>query len=365
MTSLIELGGKFLRTLRTIYGVVMGNASIDAEEGDEQKLGRRTISDARLGSNRDAILNMLCPWWPDVGWQLVTATTRVELRQALQPATVHGNKQYVDRLLRATDVTSDAPQVRKRRIALGNAVKAMHDAQAKRNKCMEQCREIEFAWSQATPDQVEFVKREFPTRRAACQDAQDQAFTAETKERALENELLDMEAAYSQDELLMFITKAKYALNPLNLANAMAGLPNAIDVPFLGAWQSHARCSKLDCSEPYSFHYELFETIQSIWERSKSSSSPLFEFFALEVKALPKTVVTTHPTMGTNRVDNYVRAKLCENWWYLQRAIERSLQAKDDPRPMHFIIASNFDKIIAEPRTYLDSALAKAASICD
>src|SRR5580692_1591562 len=61
----------------------------------------------------------------------------------------------------------------------------------------------------------------------------------------------------------------------------------------------------------------------------------------------PKTMVTTHPTMGTNRVDNYVKAKLCENWWYLQRAIERSLQAKDDPRPMHFIIASTFDKLIA------------------
>ena len=342
----------------------MGNPKIDAEEG-EQKLGRRTIDDGRLGSNRDAILNLLCPWWPDVGWQLTTARTREQLRRALQPATVHGNRQYIDRFLRATNVTADASEIRKKRDSVGPAVRAMHDAQAKRNKRMEECREIETAWSQARPDQLDFVRREFPRRRAACQDAQDQAFAAESKERTVENELLDMEAAYAQDELLTFITKAKYALHPLNLASAMAGLPCAIDVPFLGVWVSHARCSKLDCSEPYSFHYELFATIESIWERSKSSSLPAFEFFQQEIKALPKTVVTTHPTMGTNRVDNYVRAKLRENWWYLQRAIERSLQAKDDPRPMHFIIASDFDKIIAEPRTFADSAMAKAASIRD
>ena len=45
MTSLKELGRKFLHTLRKIYGVMMGNTKIDAEEGDEQKLGRRTIED--------------------------------------------------------------------------------------------------------------------------------------------------------------------------------------------------------------------------------------------------------------------------------------------------------------------------------
>jgi hypothetical protein len=362
---MIKLGERILHTLRKIYGVIMGKARIDADEGDEQKLGRRTINDGWLSANRDAILNMLCPWWPDVGWYLITARTREELRKALQPVKNHGNRQYIDRLLRATNVTADARQIRQKRIALGEAVKCMHDAQAKRNKRMDECQEIEFGMSQAKPDQMDFVKNEFPKRRAACQEAQAQSFAAESKQQTLENELLDMEAAYAQDELLVFINKGKYALSPLNLGNAMAGLPYGVDVPFMGVWQSHARCSKLDCSQLPSSHYQVFQSIESIWERSKNTRLSVFEFFQQEIRALPKTVLLTHPAMGSQRVDNYVKIQLCQNWWYLQRAIEKSLITKDDPRPMHFVIASNFDKLIAEPRTFADSAMAKSASICD
>jgi hypothetical protein len=244
-------------------------------------------------------------------------------------------------------------------------VKCMHDAQAKRNKCVNDCREIEVAITQAKPDQIEFVQREFSKRRAAYQDAQSQSAAADAKERTLENELLDKEAAFAQDELLVFIKKGKYALHPLNLANAMAGLPYAIDVPFLGVWQSHARSSKLECSGWPSYRYQVFETIESIWDRSKRSSISPIEFFQQEIKALPKTVQTRVPgETKFQRTENYVRAYLSENWWFLQRAIQRGLQPNDDPRPMHFIISSNFDKLVNEPRTYADSAIVKAASIC-
>jgi len=336
-------------------------------EGDTPQVGRRTIKDGWLSANRDAILNMLCPWWPDVGWQLAKARTREELRQALQPIKDHSNRQYIDRLLRATNVTADAREIRQKRLALGQAVKCMHDAQAKRNKRMEECREIEFAMSQARPNQIDFVQREFPNRRAACQDAQAQASVAETQERILENELLDMEAAFAQDELLVFIKKGKYAFHPLNLANAMAGLPYGIDVPFLGVSQSHARSSRLESPGWPSYAYQVFETIKSIWERSKRSSISIShcEFFQQEIKALPKKVLQTHPTIGPQKVDNYVRTHLSDNWWCLQQAIEKSVQITDDPRPMPFIIASNFNKFVGKPKTYADIAAAKAKRISD
>lgn len=334
-------------------------------EGDASQIGRPTIKDGWLSSNRDAILSILCSCWPDIGWQLTKARTREELRQALQPVKDHSNRQCIDRLLRATNVTADAREIRQKRLALGQAVKWMHDARAKRNKHMEDCREIEVAMSQAKPNQIDFVQREFPKRREACQEAQAQASVAETKERILENELLDMEAAFAQDELLVFIKKSKYALHPLNLANAMAGLPYGIGVPFLGVWQSHARCSRIESPGWPSYRYQIFEKIESMWEQSKFSSISPVEFCRQQIAALPKTVWQTHPIMGSQKVDNYVRTHLCENWWYLQRAIEKSLQPNDDPRPMHFIISSNFDKLLGELRTYADSAVAKAARICD
>lgn len=339
--------------------------------GDAPQVGRRTIPDGWLSANRNALLGILCSWWPHVGWQLTTAKTREMLRQALQPLRDQPSRQYIDRLLRPTAVPAApekilAREIRKRRLGFGRAVKQMHDAQEKQTKQANECRELEWAVSQARSDQIELVRREFTNRSAELREAEDQLTLATAAEKQLEGELFDHEAAFALDQVLEFISeKRKYALNPLNLANAIAGLPFAVNVPFLGVWQSHARCSKLEVPSPPSYRYQVFEKIESIWERSQRSPIPRLEFFQQEIKVLPQTVLQEHPTLGSQRVDNYVRTHLCENWWYLQRAIEKSLQTTDDPRPMHFIIASNFDNLLGEPKTFADSAVAKTQRICD
>jgi hypothetical protein len=343
----------------------MRKAKSEGDEATGAKLGRRTIEDHWLSGNRDALVNILSSWWPDIGWQLTTAKTREALRQTLEPVKDHPDRQVLDRLLRPTNATAEAREIREKRLQLGRAVTCMHDARTQRDQCINACREIEWAMSQARPEQIEFAQREFSKRRAACQEAQTQSRAANAAEKLRENELFDQEAAFAQDELLTFIKKGKYALHPLNLANAMAGLPFAVDVPFLGVWQSHARCSGLECAGWPSFRYQVFEQIESMWERSKSSSLSPIEFFRQQIKVLPKTVWQTHPTIGSQKVDNYVRTYLSENWWYLQRAIEKSLQSNDDPRPMHFIIASNFNKFVREPKTHADIAMAKAEIISD
>jgi hypothetical protein len=64
-------------------------------------------------------------------------------------------------------------------------------------------------------------------------------------------------------------------------------------------------------------------------------------------------------------LENYVRTFLCENWWHLQRAIKKSLETKDDPRPPCFVIASNLNRFVAEPKTLADLAVADTARIRD
>src|SRR2546422_2747545 len=135
----------------------MRTVKSDAYEADAPKLGRRTIDDGWLSANRDALVNILSSWWPDIGWQLTTAMTREGLRQALQPVKDHPDRQLLDRLLRPTNVTalSDtkerAREIREKRLELGNAMNCMRDAQAQRDQCVNACREIEFAMSQARP----------------------------------------------------------------------------------------------------------------------------------------------------------------------------------------------------------------------
>jgi len=348
-----------------IYEAIMRNVKSEAYEADAPKLGRRTIDDGWLSANRDALVNILSWRWTDIGWQLTTATTREELRQALQAVKDHPDRHLIARLLRPTkNTTTSAGQIRKKRLAHGEAVKCMNDAQTNCNKCMNGCREVEVAMSQAKPEQIDFIQREFLNRRAECQEAQNQLRAAKAAESMLEEELLNEEAAFAQDELLTFIKKGKYALHPLNLANAMAGLPYATSVPFVGVWQSHARCSKLECSGWPSYGYQVFKTIDSIWKDSERSSISRLELFQEEIKALPKTVRTRIPgETKFQKADNYVRTYLSENWWYLQHAIEKSVQITDDPRPMPFIICSTFNELLGSARTAADLVMAEAARI--
>jgi hypothetical protein len=361
------LAGCYEKLFRTMRRNFPGSMMFDSEAGGEHapKLGRRTIEDGLLSSNRDALVGMLSAWWPHVGWELKTATEREHLQKALLPLRDHPNRYLIDRLSRRTELTAmEAPEIRKKRAIHGEAVTRRRSSQIERDRFANECRELEAAISAAKSDQVDGVLREFLRQGTAYHTAHTKALIAEKEEEAIEKELLEMESAFAQDELLTFI-KGKYANNPLNLANAMAGLPYAIDVPFLGAGQSHARCSQLKCPGWPSYHYQVFEIIQSIWETSEHSTLPTLEFFRQQIRSLPKTVIQTDPTMGRHKCDNYVRAYLSENWWDLERAIKVSLETKNDPRPMYFVIAANLDVFVGQPKTLADVALAKAARLRD
>jgi hypothetical protein len=346
------------------FGAAMENMD-DSDESNATKLGRHTINNGWLSGNRDAVLNMFAFGWPEIGWQLAAAENRDGLRLALQPLGDHANKQYINRLLKPTSARGDEHEIRMNRTALGEAVKEMHATQSHCSKCISACRDIEAAVIQATAEQSEIVTLEFSKRRMECQTAQDRSRSATEKQLNLENELVEGEAAYAQDQLLIFIGKRKYAFHPLNLANAIAGLPFAIGVPFMGVWQSHARCSKMKSPGWPNYRYEVFETIESAWENFSSSTQPINEVFEKKIRGLPRNVVQEHRQLGTLKIENYVRTFLCENWWHLQRAIKKSLETKDDPRPPFFVIASNLDKFVAEPKTFADLAVAEAARIRD
>ncbi len=337
----------------------------DADESNVTKLGRRTIDDGWLSGNRDAILNMFAFWWPEIGWQLAAAANRDALRLALLPLRDHTNRQYINRLIQETSARGDEHDIRKKRRALAEAVEEMRAAQSHCSSCVNRCRDIEAAMMQATADQSDILLPQFSKRRMECQTAQNQSRAKTEMQLNLESELMDEEAAYAQDQLLIFIGKGKYAFHPLNLANAIAGLPFAIGVPFMGVWQSHARCSRMKSPGWPNYRYEVFKTIESAWESCSSSTQPIIDVFESKIRGLPRTVVQEHPQMGRLKIENYVRTFLCENWWHLQRAIKKCLETKDDPRPPFFVIASNLDKFVAEPRTHADLAVADATRIRD
>jgi hypothetical protein len=329
--------------------------------------GRPTIKVDWLSANRDRLVNMLSSHWPVIGWQLTTADTREKLRQAFHPIKDHADNQLFSRLLRSTTLNAGASEIRRKRRSVRDAAADRFNAREKCDQCINACREIEIAMGQAGPSQIEYVHREFYRRRTECQSAQDQLREASVTEQNLENELADAEAAFAQDQLLEFIRQKKYALHPFNLGNAMAGLPYARDVKFIGAWVSRERSAKIECRFWPNIRYQLFKAIESIWNDNEISTASPVNFFREKIAALPRTVKPTIPQekqSGKKRVPNSVRQQLADNFYYLERAIDKSMEcARSYPRPMPFLISANFDEILAEPKTYADQVLAEAKKI--
>lgn len=212
------------------------------------------------------------------------------------------------------------------------------------------------ARGEASKDEIKAVEKEITRLKAEKQLATVEHEKACAAQRNLESKLELMEAGFAQDELLMFIDKrfihGRYARDPYNLADAMAGLPYTQALHFMGVWQSYVRCSQLPCAPHHRF--QVFETIQSIWKKSRKSKVPAIKFFEQEIASLPERVkvidpVTKKETSDTTR--NEVRSYLLDFWPIWELAIEKSLATEVDPERVPFLICANFAIVQQDPKT--------------
>jgi hypothetical protein len=320
--------------------------------------GRPTIEDHLLIAQRIVIHDMLSCWWGEIGWQLPRATTREELRASLGPLNGHADRNRINRLLVPTMVSADAEEIREAREANKELIAIIYETQDRQRVCTDFLGQAQMALGQATPNQRDAVKAEISKRQADLGEANKKHRSACDDQARFQNEIDLMEAGFAQDELLKFIdkrfVKGKYARNPRNLADAIAGLPWAYGIHFLGAWQSYARCSKIDC--PPHPRFQLFETIQSIWNKSRKSTLPLLEFFQHEISTLQKTktVKKLDPITGEEFNDkelNWVRHTLENDWPIWKLAIRKSFEFQVEIERVPFLICANFTKVQQDPRT--------------
>ncbi|MFY9559610.1 MAG: hypothetical protein WAQ52_05185 [Terriglobales bacterium] len=326
--------------------------------------GRPTVDDNWLSTHRDSLVDMLSCWWGEVGSQLTRATTREDLRAALEPLREHPNRHRISRLMLVSSDPATSEQIREGRQENGRLIAAIYEASERQRDCVNLVSQAEIAVGQASPEKKEAVEAHLSKRKADLQTANSTYEAASAAQQAHEKKLDQMEAGFAQDELLMFIDKrfinGRYARNPRNLADAMAGLPYTQGVHFMGAWQSYARCSKLFC--PPHHQSQVFETIQSIWKKLQKSKLPPVEFFHQEITALPRTVVldTVDPVTKKEvqtKSDNLVRSSMLEYWPIWSLAIEKSLASPVEPERTPFVIFSNFKKVQSDPQTYVHLVL--------
>jgi chromosome segregation ATPase len=161
---------------------------------------------------------MSCSSWGEVGWQLPRATTREELRAALDPLKDHADRHRINRLLLASTFSAKGEEIREARDANGKPIAQIYAAQDRQRLCADSITQAEMALGQASPDQVKTLKAEISKRKADLDAANEEHRIACDKQEQFQKRIDQMEAGYAQDELLMFIDKrfinGKYARDP-------------------------------------------------------------------------------------------------------------------------------------------------------
>lgn len=189
-------------------------------------------------------------YWAEFAWELQRVKTIAAVRKALHPIReMSGLELFV---FEPTEKASLA-QLRELRRALEKLRTRLQTAIVDERRERERFDNAQNALRERGSDQQ--LQR-------LCESRQKSFLAAEELRKDLEQRVeksredLKRQGAYiCQSELLDFVVSKRYAITPLNLANALAGLP------FISWRHSAGRCKKLKASHPYELIYEMFQHV--------------------------------------------------------------------------------------------------------
>jgi hypothetical protein len=291
--------------------------------------GRRTIPDNFLLGARNAWTALLEESWPEIGWSLLCVRDRRnstinDVRKAFEPVKENPhNSGLATAFYRESSEAANPSEIRKNGEQLGKLDAEIHHTLAKRDEFQRSCQDADAALKLASPGDKDTIQDEVTKRQQRLLRLEGDLKILQSERDALYEKLRDQEAYVSSSELLDFLLSRRYAFNPRNLANALAGLPRM-------KWrQSFARCSGMSFDEK-RLSYCVFEVISRIWNRlPEELEEPPREFFRAELLKLSKNV-------------GYTRQFLWNNWSDLKVAIEECSKLKQPSTSIPFVLTSIF-----------------------
>jgi hypothetical protein len=217
----------------------------------------------------------------------------------------------------------------------------IYQVQPKRDEEGRRYQEAVSALQTAAPDQREAIQDAVKQRQGRFLQAEAELKTLTDEFNFLSRKLSDQEAYVSRTELLDFLQSRRYALNPRNLANALAGLPTM-------KWrQSFARCARMAFDSGPSFEYQIWEVISEVWSRRPSEfKEPPLDFFRDELLQLPKTLA-------------YNRQFLWDNWSDMKVALQECWTQKPNPTSVPFVLSTTFVRLATQQKNPAERILAE------
>jgi hypothetical protein len=226
---------------------------------------------------------------------------------------------------------------------LNRAVRAAYDI---REKCRQDLDTAERALSDHLSESDKAAVLDQISRRGQkFSDARVEYDSLEKQQREVQELVLDGEASFARDEFARFCGSNHYRLEPMNIANALAGLP------FIGWRQSITRCKKHPSTHGEGQSIQTFRTIERIVGSCvrRSDLAGHAEKYLRDKK--------TKKSLGANVLRN--------KWYYLRWSIQTVLAA--DPRVstrnLPFAITREYWKRIKQPSNV--AALFEEVSDCE
>lgn len=308
-----------------------------SEEKPKPQRGRPiAIDDGQLWNARDHLVWLFESTWADVGERLpwIRKPAKVfEMLQVWENPNSSYNQHYIAKcLLRPSTTPVKQKWLNARRRELDKLNEAVRSAWDDREKCRQS---LEIAQRALGPDLSEsekaIVQDQISRRKQKFSEAEAEYLAASERQKKMQDLLSDGEASFARDEFVRFCRSNRYRLRPLNIANALAGLPH------IGWRQSAKRCKKHPCPGVNGRSMQVFTTIERI-VRSCVRRSDLVGHAERWLKAQKG-----RKSLGVS--------ELQEKWYYLRWSIKTVLEVtpRVQTRDLPFAIAREYWKRISRP----------------
>ncbi len=319
--------------------------TVSEEPETPNKGGRPTIPDNSLLGSRNQWRVFFEQCWPEVGWPLSRirkrrSSTITDVQRVFKRVVDKPHCDQAKAFLRGQPQHATVRELRKYTLASSRLRYELQDMQRKYPELQRACAEAASAVKQADKnDKAVFRNERRRCRRKLRQH--ENTFAAKQQECvSLEDQLRNGEVYLYCSELLSFLRsegKRKRALTPLNLANALAGLP------YIRWRQSDTRCSKMPADSFAQHPYVVFRLVERLFLRIGARRGKSFaDRFRAELLSLPKK-------------ETYPRDSICQQWRDFRLAVEEVLKSKHQEAFIPYAITSAYLRNVSRSKTSQDN----------
>lgn len=304
---------------------------------------RMVLSNAQLHNRRDQFVQLFEGRWCDIGWELERCKKPEDLISIFAPLSETYAREAISVFCRPSTHKPSAGRLRKLRSESSSLVQPRYRADELHRAALERLHQADGALTAAKKREIRKVRRVRRKWRKEYAEAAETYRDLCKKDDKLQRELRDMEATVARHELFRFLKNERYRLNPVNLANAAAGLP------YVGWRRSIDRCKTTPSPSADGVYYQIFKAIRYLLKTvDRKNQRAMVRQFEEGILKLP------------SRFGN-AKEKMAEDWMWLERAIRQVFKAKLHPKALPFEIMKRYLKYQSEPRTQLDMVLSQQA----